>query len=283
MTPTERLVQRAIYWVDEANLGYDQANRWDIRDHGRCDCSSLGYWCAWEAGLAKRPDDYRTRTLYTGTIARDFVEAGWSRLAPTISALRPADYLLSENHHVAICVAGAGWGATLAEANIDERGRTTGGQAGDQTGRETRLIQVYEYSAGWDWILRPPASDNVAPAKPKLDVDGWLGEKTIGEWQRQLGTTYDPVVSGQFRDLAWRFPALLSVDYERSGSQMVAEIQHRLSIDDDGVIGYDTITALQGQLLRWGYDLGTWGVDHILGRATGRAIQQSLNDGKWKR
>lgn len=275
MTPTERLVQRAIYWVDEANLGYDQTNRWDIRDHGRCDCSSLGYWCAWEAGLAKRPDDYRTRTLYTGTIARDFVEAGWSRLAPTISALRPADYLLSENHHVAICVAGAGWGATLAEANIDERGRTTGGQAGDQTGRETRLIQVYEYSAGWDWILRPPASNNVAPTKPKLDVDGWLGPVSVTEWQRQLGTVPDGEVSGQVRDNATHFRNLLPVTWERSGSRMVVAIQQRVGVTPDGIIGPQTVMGIQNFV----------GVtaDGYLGFETACAIQRSLNDGKWKR
>ena len=278
----DRLVRRARYWTEEANLGYDQTDRWDIRPGGECDCTSLTYWCVWEADLMVRPADYRTRTLYSGTIADDLVAAGWKKLAPSISALQPGDVLVSTYHHAAICVAGFGWGAYLAEANIDERGRTTGGQPGDQTDRETRVINVYEYSAGWDWILRPPTDDLPQPMpSDRIDEDGWLGPQTIGAWQDALGTAHDSVVSGQCRDLAWRFPALLSVEYERSGSVMVMEIQRRLGIDRDGVIGYDTVTALQKQLLEWGYDLGTWGVDHVLGRATGKAIQKSINDGRW--
>ena len=277
----DRLVRRARYWAEEANLGYDQSARWDIRPNGECDCASLAYWCAWEADLAVRPADYRTRTLYSGTIADDLAAAGWQRLSPSIPALRPGDYLVSAYHHVAICVAGAGWGAWLAEANIDERGRTTGGQAGDQSDRETRVTNVYEYSAGWDWILRPP-DDMPGPAKEGLDVDGWLGADTIGRWQLQLGTPYDPVVSGQFRDLSWRFPSLLAVTYERSGSLMVMEVQRRLDIDPDGVIGHDFVGALQEWLDRHGYDIGPRGVDHILGLATGKALQRSLNDRRWE-
>lgn len=279
MGSKDLLVQRANYWCLEASLGYDQANRWEIRDGGRCDCSSLGYWLLWEAGFLERPADYRSRTLYTGTIAADLVAAGWTKLAPTIPALRPCDYLLSEYHHVAVCVSGAGWGALVAEANVDERGRTTGGQPGDQTGRETRVAPVYEHSAGWDWILRPPASKT--PSQGKLVVDSWDGALTIGAWQDQLGTPHDPVVSGQARDLAWRYPNLLAVTYERSGSLMVMELQRRLGIDPDGIIGYEFVGALQERLLRWGYDLGPAGVDHIWGRYVGSAVQQSINDKRW--
>lgn len=270
MTPVDLLVQRATYWAEEANLGYDQANRWDIRDHGTCDCSSLGYWVAWEANLAERPQDYRTRTLYTGTISRDLVAAGWSRLAPSISALRPGDYLLSEYHHVAICVAGAGWGATLAEANIDERGRTTGGQPGDQTGRETRLVPVYEYSAGWDCILRPPSGKAPSGA---LVVDGWLGPASVSEWQRQLGTPVDGVVSGQVLDNATYFRNLLAVTWGRSGSRMVREVQRMVGADTDGIIGPQTVRCVQNFV----------GVtaDGYLGYQTATAIQRSLNGGRW--
>lgn len=263
--------ERATYWVEVANLGYDQANRWDIRDNGRCDCSSLAYWVAWETGLAHKPKDYRERTLYTGTIAHDLVEDGWTRLAPSISALRPNDYILSENHHVAICVSGYGWGATLAEANIDERGRTMNGQAGDQTGAETRLIHVYEYYAGWDCILRPPTAD--FPSN-ELDIDGWLGPMSVMEWQRQLGTVADGTVSGQVRNNANHFRNLLPVTWERSGSRMVMAVQRKVGATPDGIIGPQTVRAIQNFV----------GVtaDGYLGFETACAIQRTLNDGKWK-
>lgn len=270
MNNVDLLVQRAVYWAEEANLGYDQSNRWDIRDHGECDCSSLAYWCAWESGLAKRPGDYKVRTLYTGTISRDLVEAGWSRLSPTISALRPGDYILSENHHVAMCVSGNGWGAQIAEANIDERGNTTGGQSGDQSGRETRVTNIYSYSAGWDAILRPPTGGY---QKPTLDVDGWLGSLSVKEWQRQLDTTQDGVVSGQVYDNASHFRNLLAVEFDRCGSRMVRAIQRRVGADVDGIIGPQTVRCIQNRV----------GVtaDGYLGYETACAIQRSLNAGEW--
>ena len=268
----ETLCERATYWADEANLGYDQTNRWDIRPNGECDCASLAYWVAWEAGLAAKPADYRSRTLYTGTIARDLVAAGWQRLAPSISALRPGDYLLSEYHHVAIVVSGYGWGSTLAEANIDERGRTTGGQTGDQTARETRLVHVYEYSAGWDCILRPPSGDS--GGSDGLEVDGWLGTLSVMEWQRQLGTPVDGKVSGQVRDNASHFRNLLPVTWERSGSQMVMAVQRRANVDVDGYLGPQTVRGVQ--------NLVGVTADGYLGFETACALQRSLNDGKWK-
>lgn len=264
------LCERATWWCEEANLGYDQSDRWDIRVGGRCDCSSLAYWVAWEAGLMAKPTDYRERTLYTGTISRDLVASGWTRLAPSISALRPGDYLLSEYHHVAICVAGYGWGSTLAEANIDERGRTTGGQAGDQTDAETRLVHVYEYYAGWDCILRPPTGEAPSGA---LEVDGWLGALSVMEWQRQLGTPADGRVSGQVRDNATHFRNLLAATWERSGSRMVAALQRELGTTQDGILGPVTVKALQTRV----------GVhpDGYLGHETACAIQRSINDGRW--
>lgn len=274
----DKIAERATYWCEEANLGYNQANRWDIRDHGACDCSSLGYWVAWETGAAKRPADYRSRTLYTGTIARDFVEQGWQRLSPTISALRPGDYILSENHHVAICVSGYGWGAYLAEANIDERGRTTGGQNGDQSDSETRIIHVYEYSAGWDCILRPPSTGSPSASVPsnssvKLEVDGWLGSLSVKEWQKQLGTTADGVVSGQVLNNARHFRNLLPVEWDRSGSRMVVAIQKKVGCSPDGIIGPQTVKGIQKFV--------GCTPDGYLGYETACAIQRSLNNRKW--
>lgn len=270
----DTIVKRATYWCEEANLGYNQNNRWDIRDHGACDCSSLGYWVAWEAGAAKKPADYRSRTLYTGTIRKDFAEQGWQVLSPTISALRPGDYILSENHHVAICVSGYGWGAYIAEANIDERGHTVGGQNGDQSGAETRITHIYEYSAGWDYILRPPSSDS-AQVNPSgnLDVDGWLGMLSVKAWQKQLGTVADGVVSGQVMNNAAHFRNLLPVEWDRSGSRMVIAVQKKVGADPDGIIGPQTVKNIQKFV--------GCTPDGYLGYETACAIQRSLNNKKW--
>lgn len=61
----------------------------------------------------------------------------------------------------------------LAAANIDERGKATGGKAGDQTSREVCVRAYYVHSKGWR-VFRPIdiAKDSktgavavVAPAK----------------------------------------------------------------------------------------------------------------------
>lgn len=268
-------IKRAMYWCETANLGYNQADRWNIRDNGACDCSSLMYWCAWESQLLPKPSNYLSKTLYTGTIEQDCLDAGWSRLAPTITALRPGDCLLSRYHHVAICVSGYGWGAYLAEANIDERGRTTGGYSGDQTGRETRVTEVYEYSAGWDCILRPPADGpSPEPSTGTLVVDGWIGTLSIIEWQKQLGTIPDGVVSGQVRDNALYFRNILPVEWGRSGSQMVIAIQKKVGVTPDGILGPVTVKGIQRFV-------GCTS-DGYLGYQTACAIQKTLNERKWK-
>ena len=42
----------------------------------------------------------------------------------------------------------------VGSARIDERGKATGGQAGDQTGKEVMIQNFYVHPKGW-YILRP--------------------------------------------------------------------------------------------------------------------------------
>lgn len=166
MTKVQKFCERMVYWCGPSgNLGYDQSNRWDIRVGGECDCSSLVYWCLWEAGLLAKPSgNLYNHLLYTGTMRRDLKAAGWKELAPDLSQCRAGDVLLNDGAHVAAVVSGSGWGATLAQASIDENGNIAGGASGDQTGQETNIRQVYSYP--WNVIMRPPAE---AEPKPKGD------------------------------------------------------------------------------------------------------------------
>ena len=63
MPSLSKFVARMLYWCDEANLGYDQGNRWDIRPGGECDCSSLVIHALREAGFTLGRDLYDERTL----------------------------------------------------------------------------------------------------------------------------------------------------------------------------------------------------------------------------
>ena len=117
--------------------------------------------------------------------------------------------------------------------------------------------------------------------KPMLDVDGWLGHDTIWGWQEAMHTPLDGEIWGQWLPNAKRYPAItckVLYDYG-SGSSLVRAVQKRLGVTSDGVIGYIFVGKLQERLKKWGYDIGD--VDNLLGRKTGRGVQQSINDGRW--
>lgn len=173
---------------EDWSLGYDQNQRWNIYDGGECDCSSLVIWALKQAGF-----DVGSAT-YTGNMSSNLTARGWKRIPFTsLSQVRAGDILLNDSYHTAAVISGSGTTAKLAQASIDERGRATGGQAGDQTGRETNIRTVYNYSHGWDCILRYSEADSGQGGTnaQKLEIDGYLGALSVSEWQRQRGTYVD--------------------------------------------------------------------------------------------
>lgn len=270
-----KLCERMRYWCEDANLGYDQSNRWDIRKNGESDCSSLAIRALQEAGF-----DTGTAS-YTGDLSANLTKRGWKRLPPDISTCRPGDILLNDAYHVCVVISGYGWNAKVAQASIDENGRASGGQSGDQTGYETNVKPVYEYSRGWDCILRWEGGDGAAPAPVALDVDGKIGPQTVAEWQRQMGTTVDGVVSGQSWECSTSYPALMSVTYEGDGSALMLAVQKRLGVPSPtGVIASGTIAMLQGWLYLHGHSCALSRAG-VLDAPTAKALQESLNAGEW--
>ena len=176
-------------------------------------------------------------------------------------------------------ISGSGSSAIIAQASIDENGRASGGASGDQAS-ETNTKRVYESWAGWDCILRWVGEDDGDDAE--LDVDGKVGPKTISEWQRQLGTPVDGVVSGQSERYASTFPAINSVTFEADGSQLMKRVQQVVGVPHPtGVIGSGTVAHLQGWLYLHEYGCNGDRAG-VLGESTAKALQQSLNEGEWK-
>ena len=257
---------------EDWSLGYDQSNRWDIRDGGECDCSSLVIWALKQAGF-----DTGTAS-YTGDMSANLTARGWSRLPFRLADVRAGDILLNDQYHTAAVIAGSGPTATVAQASIDERGKATGGASGDQSGRETNTRQVYEYWAGWDCILRYAGETGPDPLK----IDGYVGPQTIAEWQRQLGTPADGTVSGQLYECSEWYPRITaSVTYEGTGSQLMQAVQKRVGVPfPTGIIARGTICLLQGWLVLHGHDIGE-DLAGALQDGTARALQESLNEGEW--
>ena len=148
----QRMIDLWVWCCAEANIGYDQWNRWDFPTYGdtqyagECDCSSLMYWCAVQAGF----DLPTSGTRYTGTMKRDFVAAGFKWAAFTSMADVPAGAILWKSSHT------AGWtGRYICEAYEDERGGSHGGQDGDQA-NETRLSAP---RGGWEGYFFWPETE----------------------------------------------------------------------------------------------------------------------------
>lgn len=264
---------------DDWSLGYDQSNRWDVKDWGETDCSALVITALKRNGF-KVGD-----ATYTGDMSYWLTRNGWKRIAPDLTKARPGDILLNDTYHTCMVISGNGWDAKIAQASIDENGRTSGGKAGDQTGYETNIRGIYTYSKGWNCILRYEDAPAPTPSG-KLDVDGWVGFLTVSDWQTAMKTPVDGIISGQALINRQFLPRLSSVEYGRGGSQLIEAVQKRIIRDGisvgaegaDAYIGQGTVIGLQRWLCLKGYAVA---VDGYLGPETAKALQRSLNDGAW--
>lgn len=115
------------------------------------------------------------------------------------------------------------------------------------------------------------------PGRGELVVDGRWGRSTTWALQLELGTPADGVVSSQALRYRDDNPGLTAGwDWVRDprGSTLMVALQHRLGVTPDGVLGPDTIRALQRHL-------GTTRDGEIWSpSATVRALQRRLNEGK---
>lgn len=147
MTAIEKAVHTMEAWASDSAHGYDQQFRWG--EKGDYDCSSAVI-SAWE--LAGVPVKTKGAT-YTGNMYSVFIACGFEDVTASVnlvhgSGLKRGDVLLNHKNHTAMY---AGGGNTV-EASINELGTTTGGQPGDQSGREFHLRLYRNYP--WDCVLR---------------------------------------------------------------------------------------------------------------------------------
>ena len=177
--------------LNASRAGYDQGDRWSfnpardglsIVDNRECDCSSS---CAAIARAGGWPVDTRD-PIYTGNFKQKFEAAGFdpisvrgNSLSTLLSKLQPGDFLLGPGHVVYVREVNRWW-----SAESDERGRKSGGRAGDQTGMEARFRGPYARSKGWEWILRPVVmADPMVSTKPDAAATVLAVEPRAIEWR----------------------------------------------------------------------------------------------------
>lgn len=131
------------YMIDLAtdnSHGYSQYNRWlpDV------DCSSSIILAYEQTGVKK------AGATYTGNMRTAFVKCGFEAIPYKKGmTLVRGDVLLNEKHHTCLYLGNK----KIVQASCSETGGITG-KTGDQTGREVAIGNFYEYSKGWDYVLR---------------------------------------------------------------------------------------------------------------------------------
>lgn len=234
---------------------------------------------------------------YTGNMWEQLLKTGlfgWRKMG--VKSAQRGDIYLNEKCHTAVCVSpyGSARGDLLAQFSISEKGTVTGTK-GDQTGRESNIKAYYSYP--WDGTLywlgdgktlngsNTEVADNTVPS---LGDTRYFGPKMAKELQRQLGTTADGVISGQWpanERYLWACDRGV-IEYVKGGvgSNAVRALQDKVGCKVYPVVGgvqarqmgSGTVFKHQQWLIAQGISCGSSGADGYQGRDTNVAIGQAL-------
>ena len=153
--------------VDTANddtHGYDQKHR-NSPDY---DCSSLVGTALHVGGFNVSPYSW------TGNLEKQLTACGFVRCkAPWLAG----DIHLKIGKHVCMSVDNK----NIAQASINEKGKTTGGKTGDQTGKEIWVRPYYDYAGGWDAHYRY-AGDKASASDKTYPIDVIARQVIAGKW-----------------------------------------------------------------------------------------------------
>ena len=131
----------------------------------------------------------------------------------------------------------------------------------------------------------PTSGDNdpkpgQATAPASLQVDGWWGSSTTKLLQKVLGTPVDGIVSSQSKAWQDKNPGLVSgwewvPEQSATGSTVIRELQSKVGVQADGLIGPDTVKAIQKHF-------GTAQDGCFTGQSSCiMALQKALNEGRF--
>ena len=236
MSKKEKAAQQMESWAKDDSHGYDQRYRWG--EKGDYDCSAAVIQ-AWEnAGVPVKSNG----ATYTGNMKRVFLQNGFKDVTNSVNlatgaGLKRGDVLLNEANHTALYLGNG----QEAEASINEFGGVTGGQPGDQTGREFLIRSYRNYP--WDCVLR------------------YVGEDDAPDFYSGINITFEEIKLGSKCRSVWTARTLLrgrgyktpngklikrSQVFDIDTDTCVKAFQRKHNLTPDGIIGKLTWTALTG-------------------------------------
>lgn len=229
MTKIEKAVTWAINVAGDSAHGYDQAHRWGP-DY---DCSSFVI-SAWEhAGIPVKSFG----ATYTGNMFNVFCKNGF--IVVTDGSLKRGDVLLNVQKHTAMYIGNN----QIVEASINELGRVTGGQTGDQA-NEIRIRSYYNFP--WDYILRYSGKDDEKlPEQIKMEPNRSICHVELPFIQQ--GMTGGDVLSVQtLLHHKWGISLDCDAEFGPLTKAAVMSFQSWKNLEVDGVVGPQTYAALIG-------------------------------------
>lgn len=230
MSVIDKAVAYMVDLVTDPIHGYDQINRWGPN----FDCSS-SIIQSWDKGAGVPVK--AAGASYTGNMRAAFTKCGFSVIPYKKGmSLVKGDIILNERHHTVMYI-GDG---KIAQFSINEKGTTKGGKTGDQTGKESYIGKFYEYSKGWDCVLRYPGDDNKQEDKT---VNITMPVLQNGSRCAEVGTVQTLLNALGFKGKNGR-PLTVDRDFGQNVDYAVRLFQKSKDLTPDGIIGSKTWKAL---------------------------------------
>lgn len=232
-------IEVALAWArgiaaDPAH-GYDQGSRWGT-DY---DCSSFVI-------SAYKAASVPLTCTYTGDMRGDMLRNGFVDVTASVNLstgarLQAGDVLLNHKRHAALYIGNG----QLVQASINEKGTTTGGAQGDQTGREIYERSYYNYP--WDCVLRyavdgvtsTDSADNAPQSAPTL-CKASIPQISAGDASAATAALQAAL---QYRGYN---PKWIDGDFGTRTHNMLMAFQAENGLTPDGIAGAETWTALLG-------------------------------------
>ncbi|KIR03470.1 hypothetical protein P261_02285 [Lachnospiraceae bacterium TWA4] len=188
MNKIENAVQYAINIAKDNKHGYDQKHRWGKPDF---DCSGLVITALEESGIPAKQNG----ATYTGNMRKALLKCGFKEVKSKVNistgkGMKRGDILLRVGHHVAFYIGDN----KIVHASINEKGTTTGGKSGDQTGKE--ICTRSYYNGKWNSVLRYVETN----AEVKTDSTTFKVKVEVDNLRIRNGAGLDSKIKGYVKE-----------------------------------------------------------------------------------
>ena len=232
MSKIETYIAYMMELVTNPVHGYDQNHRWG-EDY---DCSSAIITAVQSVIPVKDAG-----ATYTGNMKSAFTKCGFRAIpySKGMSLIR-GDILLCHKvinkkvyGHTAMYIGNG----KIAQFSINEKGKTTGGVPGDQTDRESSVGNFYEYSKGWDYVLRYEEKEE------DIIVNVELRQIQFGSQCPEVGTVQTLLNALGYLGKNGK-PLTVDHQFGQNVEYAVKNFQKAHGIGQDGIVGAKTWPAI---------------------------------------